>query len=145
MKTIVWAVDGSECAWRAAEWAAEMLDKWPEAELVAVYAHVPTVPAADAWTGIGMPTVMDVEAQETALEQELREEVMTKFKAYAGRVTFRGEYGAPADAIVSVADEVNADLIVMGTHGRKGLDRMLMGSVSTGVLHRARQAVLVVR
>ncbi len=33
MKTIVWAVDGSECAWRAGEWAAEMLEKWIEAAL----------------------------------------------------------------------------------------------------------------
>jgi len=145
MKTIVWAVDGSECSWRAGEWAVEILEKWSEAELVAVYVHVPTVPAADAWTGIGMPTVMDVEAQESAIEQELREQVLEKLQPFAGRVTFRGEYGAPADVIVDVAEAVGADLIVMGTHGRKGLDRVLMGSVSTAVLHRARQAVLVVR
>lgn len=44
-----------------------------------------------------------------------------------------------------LAEEVDADLIVISTHGRKGLDRVLMGSVSTGVMHRARQAVLVVR
>ncbi|WP_206832776.1 universal stress protein [Alicyclobacillus fructus] len=145
MKTIVWAVDGSECAWRAGEWAAGMLDKWPEARLVAVYVHVPTAPAADAWTGIGMPTVMNVEAQESAIEHELREQVLTKFQAYNGRVTFRTEYGVPADAIVNIAEEMGADLIVIGTHGRKGIDRVLMGSVSTAVMHRAKQAVLVVR
>ncbi|WP_076349309.1 universal stress protein [Alicyclobacillus vulcanalis] len=145
MRTIVWAVDGSECSWRAGEWAAQMLGKWPEAELVAVYVHVPTVPAADAWTGIGLPTVMDVEAQESAIGRELREKVFERFQPYAARVVFREEYGAPADVIVDAAEAVDADLIVIGTHGRKGLDRVLMGSVSTAVMHRARQAVWVVR
>jgi nucleotide-binding universal stress UspA family protein len=39
----------------------------------------------------------------------------------------------------------NHDLIVVGSHGRKGLDRFLMGSVSHGIVHRAGCSVLVVR
>ncbi|WP_234969683.1 universal stress protein [Alicyclobacillus vulcanalis] len=58
---------------------------------------------------------------------------------------FREEYGAPADVIVDVAEAVDADWIVIGTHGRQRLDRVLMGSVSTAVMHRARKVVWVVR
>ena len=45
--------------------------------------------------------------------------------------------GDPAGEIVRVAEEEQADLIVMGTHGRTGLRRLLMGSVAEAVLRRA--------
>lgn len=51
---------------------------------------------------------------------------------------------APA-AILDVADESRADLIVMGTHGRTGLTRLLLGSVAELVLRRARCPVLTVK
>jgi nucleotide-binding universal stress UspA family protein len=49
------------------------------------------------------------------------------------------------DVIVKVAQERAVDLIVMGTHGRTGLDRLLLGSVAERVAHRASCAVLLVR
>lgn len=45
--------------------------------------------------------------------------------------------GDPPSAIVRVAEEENVDLIVMGTHGRTGLSRLLMGSVAEAVVRRA--------
>lgn len=45
--------------------------------------------------------------------------------------------GNPADEIVGFADDEKADMIVMGTHGRSGLRRMLMGSVAEAVVRRA--------
>jgi nucleotide-binding universal stress UspA family protein len=51
----------------------------------------------------------------------------------------------PQEAIVRKATEWKADLIVMGTHGRRGLDKLLMGSVASSVLHRARHDVMLVR
>ena len=50
--------------------------------------------------------------------------------------------GDPADEIVRVADEIDADLIVMGTHGRTGLARLLMGSVAEQTVRRAPCPVL---
>jgi nucleotide-binding universal stress UspA family protein len=49
------------------------------------------------------------------------------------------------DVIAQVAKERGVDLIVMGTHGRTGLDRVLLGSVAERVTHRAHCAVLLVR
>src|SRR5262245_40055388 len=53
--------------------------------------------------------------------------------------------GDPADEILRFADEIGADLIVMGSHGRTGVMRILMGSVSRKVLDQAKCPVLIVR
>lgn len=53
--------------------------------------------------------------------------------------------GPAAAAIVAAAHELNADLIVMGTHGRTGLGRLLIGSVAEAVLRKADCPVLTVK
>jgi len=53
--------------------------------------------------------------------------------------------GFPTDAILSYAQTQAVDLIVMGTHGRRGFDRITMGSVAEQVLRKARCPVLVIR
>lgn len=53
--------------------------------------------------------------------------------------------GDPAEVILQVADEVAASLIVMGTHGRNGLVRMLLGSVTERVIREAACPVLALR
>jgi universal stress protein A len=53
--------------------------------------------------------------------------------------------GDPATAIVDAAENEHADLIVMGTHGRTGLTRLLMGSVAEAVVRRATCPVLTVK
>ncbi len=53
--------------------------------------------------------------------------------------------GDAADTILEQADQLAADVIVMGTHGRTGVRRLLLGSVAERVLRRAKVPVLVVR
>ena len=53
--------------------------------------------------------------------------------------------GKPADAIIETAQDKNADLIVLGSHGRTGIERLLMGSVAERVIVTASCAVLVVK
>jgi universal stress protein A len=48
-----------------------------------------------------------------------------------------------ADTIVSIAKKTNTDLIIMGSHGRKGIDRILMGSVAEAVLRHAHCNVMI--
>jgi len=60
-------------------------------------------------------------------------------------VQHRLEDGDPATGILRVAQEIQADLIVMGTHGRTGLNRLLMGSVAEQVHRKANCPVLTVR
>lgn len=61
------------------------------------------------------------------------------------RVEHRLEDGDPTRMILEVARDTNCDLIVMGTHGRTGLSRLLMGSVAEKVLRRAPCPVLTVK
>jgi len=60
-------------------------------------------------------------------------------------VEHRLEYGDPAAVILQMAQEIVADLIVMGTHGRTGLRRVLMGSMAEQVVRKAPCPVLTVR
>ena len=60
-------------------------------------------------------------------------------------VEYRVAEGDPAAEIVHAAKELGASLIVMGTHGRTGLDRLLMGSVAEAVSRRARCPVLTLK
>lgn len=55
------------------------------------------------------------------------------------------EVGDPRDAIVETAERLGADLIVMGTQGRRGLSRVMMGSVAEDVIRQASCPVLAVR
>jgi nucleotide-binding universal stress UspA family protein len=53
--------------------------------------------------------------------------------------------GPPAPTIVAYANEWDADLVIMGSHGRTGVQRLLLGSVARSVLHHASCSVLIVR
>jgi nucleotide-binding universal stress UspA family protein len=54
-------------------------------------------------------------------------------------------FGKPADAVLRVAKELGADLLVVGTHGRTGLKALVMGSVAEAIVRRADVPVLTVR
>ncbi|MEM8681378.1 MAG: universal stress protein [Planctomycetota bacterium] len=53
--------------------------------------------------------------------------------------------GTPAEAILEVADEESVALIVMGTHGRRGLNRFVMGSVAEKIVRKAACPVLTIK
>jgi nucleotide-binding universal stress UspA family protein len=87
-----------------------------------------------------MAIVVDSRADRESLE-EFRERMEgPDLKCPVDTRLVRGE---PAPEILKVAGEVGADLIVMGTQGRTGLSRMLMGSVAEAVLRGARCPVLI--
>lgn len=65
--------------------------------------------------------------------------------AHGADVETRVELGDVVEVIRQVADESSADLIVMGTHGRKGLARAVLGSVAERTLRTADVPVLIVR
>ena len=65
------------------------------------------------------------------------------------RVGAKGEAfavdGTPASAVAKKAEEIDAELVVVGTHGRTGLARLTLGSVAESVVRAAGCSVLVVR
>lgn len=90
--------------------------------------------------------------QSKLLEMKAIEEAQDRMKSVTDRLT-RMNYSAetkvgmgdPAFAILEQAKVSQADMILMGTHGRGGLARFLIGSVSNSVLHQADCPVLIVR
>lgn len=117
----------------------QFLEKWPECRLTALYVIVPMTLPADTLVPVRL------EHEERELAERLKGEMAERFEAFAPRMQYRVERGLAADEIVRVAEEVQADLIIVGSHGKKAVDRLFMGSVSTAVVHRAKQPVLVVR
>ena len=90
-------------------------------------------------------------ALETALQfqKQHAEAVVAKaaglLRARDLKVTSALEMGDPKSKILDVAEEWHADLIVLGSHGRKGLNRFLMGGVSDAVARHACCSVEIVR
>ena len=81
-----------------------------------------------------------------SLEREMRKQLDdTKPTREGVRVQRRYLSGTAVTQIVEFADRENVDLIVMGTHGRTGLSRILMGSIAEGVLRKASCPVLTVK
>jgi nucleotide-binding universal stress UspA family protein len=82
--------------------------------------------------------------EKTALDAARRElDVLARqVESTPKPLTQRLEVGEPASAILQVAEQGAFDMIVMGTHGRRGLPRLLLGSVAQKVVSRAHCPVL---
>lgn len=92
----------------------------------------------------------------TALENAARENASKVIESTSDRIrgSFGGAnvslssdilFGSPDSRIVETAEEMHADLIIIGSHGYKRWERLLLGSVSDSVVHHAHCSVLVVR
>jgi nucleotide-binding universal stress UspA family protein len=143
-RKIMLATDGSELVKKAVDTAIE-ISKLGQAKLYAV--HV--IPMGDFYSS--MPLSIDVEwikAMEEHLKIESEEAIA--YVVNAGReanvevepVILRGN---PANEIVDFAEENDIEIIVMGTHGKSGIQRFLIGSVAENVVRHSKKSVLVVK
>jgi nucleotide-binding universal stress UspA family protein len=91
--------------------------------------------------------VYGVEGSHDAVRQVAQDVVNARVAAAAEagiRAQGRVIEAAPVDAITRAANEIDADVIIMATHGRKGFARAVLGSVADGVARNAKTAVLLV-
>jgi nucleotide-binding universal stress UspA family protein len=104
-------------------------------------------------SGMSYP-VVSVEVFNSYLEQwkELKQESSNFLKSFCDRAQALGvktewtqSFGDPGRAICDIARNYEADLIVLGRRGRKGLSEFFLGSVSNYVLHHAPCSVLIVQ
>lgn len=135
--------DGSPFARAAIAEAGRQLAPGRRALVVTVWQPLESIPfygAPLAPVGPDVDQGLTAEAEETAREGlELAREA--RFDAEAAI-----ERGAPTwRSIVEVADDRDASLIVIGSHGRHGIEYALMGSVATAVAHHSKRPVLIVR
>jgi len=131
--------DGSDEVDRAVAHAADLAAAHG-AELLAVY-------VVNTASYGGLPMETSIEGITQVLENE-GESALDRVREIAAErdvaVTGRLVQGTPSREIVAAADE-DCDLIVMGTHGRGGLNRLLLGSVAERVVRRSPVPVLTVR
>lgn len=83
--------------------------------------------------------------QERARIEERVQELVRRARDAGVRATFLVWEGDPAEAVLEAADAESADVIVLGSHGRGRLGRLILGSTSKRVTEGARCPVLVVR
>lgn len=144
--TILVASDFSDCApgvvRRAAHLARDL-----GAKLVVMHSY--EVP-----TGLGAASRIEPApgADAVPVGEHLRSSAEQRMPRYVDIATAEGaeaaslvEEGKPVDAILRAAARVGAGMIVMGTHGRRGLQRLVLGSVAEAVVRRAEVPVLTVR
>ena len=135
---VLMAVEGREDAIRLHRWLTSHPFKNPVA--VTILSVVPSLHMADPHVMVGL------EGWSEQSKRHAEQVVNDTAQALASphfTVSTDVRLGDPVTTVCEVGN--SHDLIVVGSHGRKGLDRFLLGSVSHGIVHRAGCSVLVVR
>ena len=140
IRTILCPFDGSSFSRRALEHAVA-LARWYKAAITLLSVH----PGGPETIGIegsapGGPLAADERKRIVAWLADMAAPARAEGVSIEARVV----EGRPAAEIVRVAKELSSELIVMGTHGRSGFDRLVLGSVTEKVLRRAPCPVLTV-
>lgn len=140
MNKILIATDGSESSREAVEFGVELA-----AEQDAAVAFVFVVKPLDVYptTGFGMMGAVAHEPSEG--DWDPLDEAEEVAERYGVRSTTKLLRGDPTDEIVAYADNLDVDLIVVGSHGHGSLVSALLGSVSRGVLSETKRPVAVIR
>ena len=103
--------------------------------VVNVLPHIPYYMAS------GVPSISD-------LEDHLEEENLKHLKVLEAKIDVKADFhllhGSPKRKIVKLAEELDCDVIVIGSHGRYGVERFI-GSTTTGVIQCTNRDVLVIR
>lgn len=138
--TIVVGTDGSATAAKAVEQAASL------AVLTGAHLHVamatPSIPMLVA------PDMVIAAAGWGAATEQATREALASAAEIAGAAGVDASThqlsGDPADALLSLCDDLGADLLVIGSRGMRGPKRFLLGSVSSRCAHHADRSVLIV-
>jgi nucleotide-binding universal stress UspA family protein len=138
MKRILIAHDGSKSSDRALRKGLDIAEKFNSA--VAVITVIPSLYLTELME-------MDREKILDALTADA-EKMMIGIKARTGKVRSLKtliKRGSPADEILKTAEKMKSDMIVVGSHGRHGAQKFLLGSVSSKVIDHAECSVLIVK
>ena len=148
--TILLATDGSQEAELAGRTAADVAEKTgSELHVVHVFGIAPVGPPVYPEATDLQGEALEVEAEERISEQQARERLeaeVEKIRSAGGDVAQAHlREGRVAPEIVALAEDIGAGLIVIGSRGRGGIRRALMGSASDMVVRHAHCPVLVIR
>jgi len=142
-KHILVPVDGSATSFKAVDKAVDLAKAF-DGKVTVIYVIDPY-----PFTGVGTDFAYGQATYLSAASAEANDSI----RAARERIEAAGvplestvvENHTPWRGIIETANAIEADLIVMGSHGRRGLEKMVLGSVAQRVLQHADQPVLVVR
>lgn len=138
IEKILVPLDGSDLAEAALETAIDILNEEPARILVLLRAAESPRVAGDDPAAEQARALREAESYLKGVAAGLRECGVTRVKTAVW-------YGPAAPTIVEAAETEKADLIVMSSHGRGGVGRLIFGSVAESVLHGTRTPILMVR
>lgn len=142
-KKILVPLDGSDSCFKAARYAIDIA-KMAKAKIICVHAVVNTPYLEYKGAGIVIARYLDEAKRHAEMWYEEVRGMAAKDGIEVSAETVL-DVASVADSIVNYAESKKADLIVIGTKGRTGLKRFLLGSVASGVVSHAHCSVLVVR
>jgi len=139
-KKVVLAVDGSEISKNAVKHAIA-LAKQNSGMVIAIHV-IPPIDVMDIETFKPDVVINSLRRQGEQILSEVKESAQKEGVLIQTRV----EDGIPADKICEVAEDTDADIIVMGSHGRTGIGKVFIGSVTERVISKTKcRPVLVVK
>ena len=151
--------DGSEYAERAVRFSAQVADRRHEAEVTVIYVHLRVQPVTQERATVEVPGEPhhevpmihdETDSEELVHAQEIVDTAVAEIKnlvtspdvTVTGRVVVADRVD---EGILKVADEISADIIVVGTRGLSTLRGAIMGSVSHALIEKASCPVLIVK
>ncbi len=145
---ILIASDGSELADRAVDHGVQ-LAKLAGSEVTIVTVTEPVTIVGGGYAtvvgGVVDPIPELIEAQEKSARELLQRAANRAADQGVTAKTILVDNSFAAEGIVATANEIGAELIIMGSHGRRGLNRLLLGSQTNNVLAHTKLPVLVTR
>ncbi|GIU81136.1 MAG: universal stress protein [Acidobacteria bacterium] len=147
MKVLL-ATDGGKHSQAAVE-AIRILNPETLTELKIISVIDMSVPLAiDIYAGY-LPSTAEIEAAAKETAENILKEASQKVSEMLGnkpvKITTEILVGSPESAIVETAEQMPADLIIVGSHSYNRWERLLLGSVSDSVVHHAHCSVLIVK
>jgi len=141
IRRIVVAMDFSAAARRALELAQSLAKGAGPAHVILVHAYYVPVELEQYLIthGKSIPDVLSPEATRDL------EAILTKLQKDGLSAEYVAAAGAPETVVLEVAKDKQADLIALGTHGRRGISHMLLGSVAERIVRHAEIPVVTVR
>lgn len=141
IKKILCAVDFSEYSSSVADYA-NMMAKCSEAKILVLY----VAPSLSQYVGFHVPP-SSIESFVGEIVTGAEDTMNAFVKEHFDQMDVEGKVvtGYPAEEILGIAEDEKCDMVVMGTHGRKGIDRILFGSVAEKVVKSSTAPVLTVR
>lgn len=145
-QTIILGYDGSPCAQAALDAAVELASGCPDSKIVIVHgAAVNLAAGAGPMTAeLLLEGAADVRSRAEAGMKPLMDEAAARVAAAGVAVETRVEWKTASAALMDVAEELGANMIVVGTYGAGALRGVLLGSTPYKLLHRSEIPVLVV-